>query len=158
MVQIVLIRPVPAHPSPSVVATFEHVRRGHRVQRPVAAFSATHVVVHAGPAPRYLDETVVQAQVVPDGVLPALSIPPVIRELLRDVIVYLAQRHPLVGRGRDGHGDQRYVRVRRFLVASDCGHVHGCGHSGALLDRLIEQVGCRHLQNHITRGYKYIPT
>lgn len=110
MVQIMLlVRPVPAHPSPPVVTPLEHVRRGHRVQRPVAALTAAHVVIHAITAPGYLDETVVEAQVVPDGVLPALSVPPVVRELFRNVIVYLAQRHPLIGRGRDSHGDQRYV-------------------------------------------------
>lgn len=102
---VLLVRSMPAHPPPSVVAPLEHVGRGHRVQRPVAALAAAHVVVHAGPAPGYLDETVVQAQVMPDGVLPALPVPPVVRELLSDVIVYLAERHPLVGRGRDGHGD-----------------------------------------------------
>jgi len=124
-VVLVLVRPVPAHPPPPVVATFEHVGRGHRVQRPVTALAATHVVVHAGPASGYLDEAVVQAQVVPDRVLPPLSVPPVVRKLLRDVSVNLTQRHSLVGRGRDGHRDQRYVRVRRLLVAPDRSPVCG---------------------------------
>lgn len=116
VVVLMLVRPVPAHPPPPVVAALEHVGRGHRVQRPVAALTAAHVVVHARSASGHLDETVVQAQVVPDRVLPALSVAPVVRKLFRDVIVYLAQRHPLIGRGRDGHRDQRYVRVRRLLV------------------------------------------
>lgn len=115
---LLLVRPVPAHPPPPVVAPLEHIGRGHRVQRPVAALAASHVIVHAGPAPWDLDETVVQAQVVSDRVLPALSVAPVIRELVRNIVVYLAKRHPLVGCGRDGHGDERYVRVRRFLIAT----------------------------------------
>lgn len=146
MVKVVLlVRFVPAHPPPPVVATLEHVGRGNPVQRPVAALAAAHVVLHAGPASGYLDETVVQAQVVPDGILPALPVPPVVRELLRDVIVYLAQRHPLVGRGHDGHGDQRDIRVRRFLVVPGSGHVRcrGGGRTGhrVLLGRwLFEQT------------------
>jgi len=144
---VLLVRPVPAHPPPPVVAPLEHVGRGHPVQRPVAALAtattaaAARVVLHAGPAPGYLDETVVQAQVVPDGILPALSVPPVVWELLRDVVVYLAQRHPLVGRGHDGHGDQRDVRVRRFLVVPGGGHVRGRGGHRVLLGhRLFEQA------------------
>jgi len=90
VVVLLLVRPVPAHPPPPVVAPLEHVGRGHRVQRPVAALAATHVVVHAGPPSRDLDETVVQAQVVPNRVLPALSVAPVIRELVRNIVVYLA--------------------------------------------------------------------
>lgn len=155
-VVLVLVRPVPAHPPPPVIAPLEHVGRRHRVQRPIAALAATHIVVHAGPAPGYLDETVVQAQVVPDRVLPALPVPPVIRELLRDVAVDLAQRHPLVGRRRDGHRDQRYIRVRRLLVAPGRGHVRGGyrrgrgrrGRSGRrvlLGPRLLEQAARRHL-------------
>jgi len=61
VVVLLLVRPMPAHPPPPVVAPLEHVVRGHRVQGPVAALAAAHVVVHAGPASRDLDETIVQA-------------------------------------------------------------------------------------------------
>lgn len=141
---VLLVRSVPAHPPPSIISPLEHVGCGHRVQGPIAALSPAHVVVHASPAPRYLYETVVQAQVVPDRVLPALPVPPVVRELVSDVIVYLAERHTLVGRGRDGHGDQRYIRIRRFLVTPGRGNVRG---PVVLLYRLLEQAGrCGYLQ------------
>jgi len=158
VVALLLVWPVPAHPPPPVVASLEHVGRGHRVQRPVAALAAAHVVVHAGPAPRDLDETVVQAQVVSDGVLPALSVAPVIRELVRNIVVYLAKRHPLVGRGRDGHGDERYVRVGRFLVATGGRNVRS-GHRGrgrrVLFGGLVEQADGRHLQRTYYHHYHY---
>jgi len=148
VVALLLVRPVPAHPPPPVVAPLEHVGRGHRIQRPVAALAAAHVVVHAGPTSRDLYETIVQAQVVPDRVLPALSVAPVVRELVRNVVVYFAKRHPLVGSGRNGHGDERYVRVRRFLVAPDCRHVRGrnSGRSRCILfGGLVEQADGRYL-------------
>lgn len=142
---MLLVRSVPTHPPPPIITPLEHVGCGHRVQGPIAAFSPAHVVIHASTAPWYLYETVVQAQVVPDRVLPALSVPPVVRELVSDVIVYLAERHPLVGRGRDGHGDQRYIRIRRFLVTPGRGNVRG---PGVLLYRLFEQAGrCGYLRH-----------
>lgn len=150
-----LVRPVPAHSPPPVVAPLEHVGRGHRVQRPVAALSTAHVVVHAGSASRDLDETIVQAQVVPDRILPTLPVAPVIRELVRNVVVYLAKRHPLVGCGRDGHGDERYVRVRRLLVATDGRNVrsgHRCRGRRVLFGGLVKQAD-RHLRR--TNYYNY---
>jgi len=92
---------------------------------------------------------------VPDRVLPALPVAPIIRELIRNVVVYLAKRHPLVGCGRDGHGDERYVRVRRFLVATDGSNVrsgHRCRGRRVLFSGLVEQAD-RHLQQ--TNYYYY---
>lgn len=58
----------------------EHIIRG-RVQHPVVALP--RVVVMS----RYLHEAFVQAEVVPDGVLPALFVLLVVREVLHDVLV-----------------------------------------------------------------------
>jgi len=92
---------------------------------------------------------------VPDRVLPALSVAPVVRELLRNVVVYLAERHPLVGSGRYGHGDERYVRVRRFLVASDRRHVRGSGGRRVLFGGLVKQADSRHLLTNYYHHYYY---
>lgn len=45
---------------------------------------------------RHFEEAVVERQVVPQRILPALSILPIIREALHDVAVYVGERkHPL---------------------------------------------------------------
>ena len=63
-----------------------------------------------------LDETLVEAEVVADGVLPALAVALEVRELLHDVLVDGAERQPLVLRVAHGHRDQRHVRVGRLLA------------------------------------------
>jgi len=66
--------------------------------------------------PGHLDETFVEAEVVPDGVLPALAVVPVVREALHDEVVNAVEGDfALVGRV-DGHGDEGDVRVGWFLV------------------------------------------
>ena len=54
---------------------------------PVAAFSGSGLV------PRQLDEALVEAEVVADGVLPALPVVLVVGEVLHDEGVDLAQGH-----------------------------------------------------------------
>lgn len=81
------------------------------MESPVRAFARP--VGH----PRNLHETVVERKVVPERVLPALRVPPVVRELVADELVDVRQRQHLLGRAPDGHGCQRYVAVRRLLVA-----------------------------------------
>jgi len=81
-----------------------------RVDHPVVAFAR---VVEA---PRYLDETLVQRQVVPDAVLPRGRVHPVERELVHDVFVDAAEREPLLRALRYGHHYQSVVTVIGFLV------------------------------------------
>lgn len=52
---------------------------------------------------------------MPDGVLPALAVVPVVREVLYDEAVDAAEREALLGRRRDGHGYESDVRVGRLL-------------------------------------------
>lgn len=65
---------------------------------------------------RHLDETLVQAQVVSDGVLPALLVVPIVGVVLHDVLVDAVEGEPLVGRRLDGHHDERVVAVGGLLV------------------------------------------
>lgn len=58
-----------------------------------------------------LDETVVEAEGMPDRVLPALLVLPIEREQVHDELVDLGQREHLGGRVLDGHGDQADVGV-----------------------------------------------
>jgi len=81
------------------------------VQSPVRAFARS--VWHS----RDFHETVVERQVVPERVLPALRVPSVVRELVANELVDVGQREHFLGRTPYGHGRERYVTVRRFLVA-----------------------------------------
>lgn len=64
--------------------------------------------------PRHLDEALVEAEVVTDGVLPArLVLVGVELEVGSDVSVDLGERCALHVRVLDGHGDERHVRVGR---------------------------------------------
>jgi len=93
-----------------VAAVFEHVA-GVRVQRPVAALARS-----LG-GPRHLDETVVERQAVPDGVLPALLVLPVVRKQVHDELVDLAERAHAARRVLDGERDERDVGVGRLGVS-----------------------------------------
>jgi len=81
------------------------------VQSPVRAFARS--VRH----PRDFHETVVERQVVPERVLPALRVPPVVRELVADELVNVRQWKHFLRRTPYGHGRQRYITVRWLLVA-----------------------------------------
>lgn len=85
----------------------------------IAAVGVDHPVVtfaRVVEAPRYLDETLVQRQVVPDAVLPCGRVHPVERELVHDVLVDTAQRESLLRAFRYGHHYQSVVTVIGFLV------------------------------------------
>lgn len=56
-------------------------------------------------------EAVVQGEVVPDGVLPARLALLIKREIVRHVLIDLAQRELFLVRVLDGHGDERGVGV-----------------------------------------------
>ena len=66
---------------------------------------------------RYLDETVVERQIVPQRVLPSASILPIVGEPIGDELVDLGERQHLIPRRPDRHRSQRDVRVWRLLVA-----------------------------------------
>lgn len=81
------------------------------MQGPVAAL--------AGPvlASWHLDEAVVEAQVVSQGILPLVRVHAVIRKLVHDELVDLAERKHLLIAGLDCHRRQRDVRVWGLLIA-----------------------------------------
>ncbi len=80
------------------------------MQGPEAALSRL-----VGP-PGDLDEAVVEGKVVPERVLPALSVLTVIRETVHDELVDVTEGEHLLRGALNGHGGQRDVRVWRFLV------------------------------------------
>ena len=96
-------------PSPQEAAVLKHVP-AHGVQCPVASFAGTVW------AARDFDKAVIERQVVPEGVLPTLSILPVVGKPVGDELVDLKESHHLVRRALDGHGCQGDVGIRRFLV------------------------------------------
>lgn len=110
-------RPVPQHvvrrgplvplPPAKEAPVVEHVL-GQRVQRPVIALARVTRF------PRYLDEAVIQRQVVSDRVLPCGELVVIIGESGHDELAYPAQRQLLLGRLEDSHGDEGYVGVRGF--------------------------------------------
>lgn len=91
-----LALPPEAPGSPPERALLEHELAG-RVYSPVVAFPRT------AQAFGQLDEALVQRQVVPDGVLPALIRAPEELEALLQKRVDLAERQPLAGRLLYGH-------------------------------------------------------
>uniref|UniRef100_A0A182ILT3 Uncharacterized protein n=1 Tax=Anopheles atroparvus TaxID=41427 RepID=A0A182ILT3_ANOAO len=136
---VLLLEAAPAAQERPVV---EHVVRV-RIERPVAALARLLVV------PGHLHEALVEAEVVPDRVLPALLVVPVVREPVHDVLVDAVQRDLLVRRVLDRHRDQRDVRVRRLhhlLVLVRCGQ--GVGRAGVrvpgvLVVRVVVRRGHR---------------
>ena len=100
-----------ALPSPQEAAVVEHVL-GSRVQGPVVAFARVPRL------PRDLDETVVEGEVVPDGVLPRGELVPVVRELVADEVADATQRQLLQRALQDGHGDEGDVGVGRLHRAA----------------------------------------
>lgn len=99
-----------ALPSAEEGAVLEHVEGG-RVEGPVGALPG------AVGAPWDLDEAVVEGEVVPQGVLPALGVAPVVREALRDEAVDVREGQHLLRRAPDRHRREGDVRVGGLLVA-----------------------------------------
>lgn len=98
-------RPAPEFPGGSAD---EHVITG-RVQHPVVAFSRIVVVA------RDLDEALVEAQVVSDGVLPALPVFSVVREVAHDELIDAVEGEPSLRTLADGHHDKRVITERRLV-------------------------------------------
>lgn len=70
--------------SPSVVALFEHIRGGG-IQHPVATLASTVVIIYGVLITRHLDEAIVQREIVPDGVLPALFVLTIVGKSARGI-------------------------------------------------------------------------
>ena len=101
----------------------EHVVGG-RVQHPVVALARVVVVA------RHFDEALVEAEVVPYRVLPALLVLAVVREVADDELVDAVERQSLVGAAAYSHHDHGVVAVRRFLGASRAAAAADRGHAG----------------------------
>jgi len=82
---------------------------GGRIQHPIVALARVVVVT------RHLDEALVEAEVVPDRVLPALLVLAVVREVANDELVDAVERQSLVRAAADRHHNHGVVAVRRFL-------------------------------------------
>lgn len=93
--------------APQEGSVVEHVD-GARVERPVVALA------RVARLPWHLDEAIVEAEVVSDGVLPGGELGLVVREPGHDEVTDLTQSHSLLVRLQDGHGDEGDVRVRRL--------------------------------------------
>jgi len=68
-------------------------------------------------SPGDLDEAIVEAEIVAKGILPALSVFAVVREVVHDELVDVGQgQHPVVC-VEEGHRSQGDIRIRRLLIA-----------------------------------------
>lgn len=94
----VLVVSLESLPSPKEAAVVEHILRG-RVKGPVVTFARVPRL------PRDLNETVVEGEVVPDGVLPGGELVSVVGELVADEVTDATQRQLLHRALQDGHGD-----------------------------------------------------
>jgi len=106
--QLLLLVLEPLLPA-QVAAVLEHVA-AVRMQRPERSLAG--LVGRAG----HLDEAVVEAERMPDRVLPALLVLSIKREQVHDELIDLRQRQHLVRRVLYRHRDQADVRVRWFRV------------------------------------------
>lgn len=128
---------------PAVVAVLKHIQ-ALGVQSPVAAF--------AGPAflSGYLDEAVVEGEIVADGVLPALLVVMIKREPVHDELVDAAERCALLRCALDGHGDECDVAVWRLLRRLLAGRheTQGSGDNPSAVPSVqVDQRGTREAQS-----------
>lgn len=79
------------------------------VQHPVVPFARVVEVT------RHFYETLIEAQVVPDGVLPPLSVLSVVWKVVHDEFIDAVEREPSLGALADRHHDERVVTKRRFF-------------------------------------------
>ena len=104
---------IPCDGSPSQLAsgpTNEHNVITGWVQGPVVAFA--WVIVWPG----HLDKTFIEGEVVPNGILPALLVLTIVREVLHDVVIDATQCQLPLWAGAYSHHNQGIVGERRFLV------------------------------------------
>lgn len=101
----------PAHPSPAmIVAVLEHVLV-RWMEAPEVALTVRGIFA------RHLDEALVQAQVVPDGVLPAALVLLKVRKPGHDGPVDVAQGESTLRGFLECHVDEGHVRVRGLARA-----------------------------------------
>ena len=96
-------------PPPEQGAVLEHLD-GLGVECPVGALARPVW------SPGNLDEAVIEAEIVSEGVLPPLRVLPVIRKPLHDELVNLRQRQHPLGAVVEGHGCQGDVGVGGLAV------------------------------------------
>ena len=94
-------------PPPQEGSIIKHVL-GQRVQRPEVPFSRVSRFSW------YLDEAIIERQVVSDGVLPLGELLLVVRKSLLYKLTDPTESQPLVRSLEDCHGDHCYVGVRRL--------------------------------------------
>lgn len=148
-------------PAP-VIAVFKHFAGG-LVQGPVTSLSGcmTLAVVCARPVSRYLHEAVIQAEVVPYTVLPALPVLPVVGESVHDELVDPGERQPSLRRRVDRHRDQGDVGVRwlfmmrRNLIADRRSRQDWPGCQRRLIEgRPGERVGTQHFRDQASESVR----
>ena len=142
-------------PAP-VIAVLEHFAGG-RVQGPVTSLSGcmTLAVVRARPVPRYLHEAVIQAEVMPYAVLPALSVLPVVGEPVHDELVDAGKRQPSLRRRVDRHRDQSDIGVRwLFMMRRDLTADRRSRQDwpGRLVEGRPGDVGTQHLRDQASES------
>ena len=73
----------------------------------------------------YLDKALVEAEVVPDGVLPALLVAPVVREVLDDEFIDTVQGQALL-RTLHGNIDNGHTTGHNWCPLVTFGNCHTC--------------------------------
>lgn len=74
---------------------------------------------------RHFHEALIQAEVVTNGILPALLVLFVIREVFHYVLVDAVQGEPLLGTAANGHHDESVVAVSGFFTFAFVGRFRG---------------------------------
>lgn len=139
----------------------EHLAGG-RIQGPVASLSGCVIlaVIRARPIPRYLHEAVVQAEIVPYTVLPALPVLPVVGKPVHDKLVDPGERQPSLRRRVDRHRDQGDIGIRWFLMMrrSLVADRRSCQDRPGCQRRLAEgwpgDVGAQHLRDQVSESVR----
>lgn len=96
--QVLRLLPLEALPPPQKAPVVKHISRLW-VQGPVVALPRIPGLSW------YLDEAVVERQVVPDGVLPGRELLPIIWEAIADEVADLTEGESFLRTLQDGHGD-----------------------------------------------------
>lgn len=71
--------PLPSRASTAIIALFEHII-GRCVQHPITSFAGCIVIINCIFITWHLDETIIQREVMPYGILPSLFVFPVVWE------------------------------------------------------------------------------
>jgi len=139
-------------------AANEHVV-SRRVQHPVVALAWIVVVA------RDFDEALVEAEVVSDGVLPALFVLAIVREVANDELVDAVERQSFVRAAADRHHDHGVVAVRRLLGRRRGGGLRYCSgrrRSTIKLTRKLHAIASRRPDtrckpsHHSTSHYEFL--